>query len=584
MNKKNLIIFFSFLIGFFFQNKTAVTASNIKVSKLDKMINWNDSDNYLEARRTLSLAREINKEKRRRKELRDARLPEYEIQRIIQNERIADKNGMIVNENSKKNIQTENQNLDNENYDTDADDNTDNTYNTDNEIDNSEKLKENKKQSQTTNRIVSEVYRDNYGNNKIASLHEEDKDILIDLSIVPKTPAITTHNDTISSITNNYNDDFELSRMLQKAGENINNSQNFSIFAKEIAKIANKSLRTKETINTPKMAYTQNSNLNFADQTQQSISVNSNYLNEQKYQKNNNTNYKKTNVYNTKLHNIYAIAEQSVENKNNINKINNQKNNFNPYTNNSAKQLNNLNSMLAMTDNNNVVMSEKQMNAKNIGAPYPEKRNNKDRLNQYLPQNISQIAYDKNNKHLEPAVFEKNIIDQVISSIGTDKDNVQTVRALINKLGKIDIADDDGNTILMHAVAKKNQQLISMLLSEGANPNVFNKDGFTPMHLAASNGDNLSSYSLTTNGGDPNLADRNGNTPLMYAAKMCNGNTIKTMISLGGDPTFANKFTGKTAIDFAKENKDSSAVSLLTIVSKKNYGKRKPVNLNQQTL
>lgn len=566
MNKKNLTIFFSFLIVGFFQNKTAITESNIKVSKLDKMINWNDSDNYLEAKRTLSLAREINKEKRRKKELQDARVPEHEIQRIIQNERIANKNGVI----SKKNIQVENQNLDNENYDADTYDNNTNN-NIEHEISSSEKLKENKKQSQTTNRIISEVYSDN--NNKIASLNEKDEDVLIDLSIVPKTPTITTHHDTIDSISNNYDDDFELSRMLQKAGENINNSQNFSIFAKEIAKIANKSLRTKKTINTPEIIQKQNNG----------------DANEQKYQKNqrNDDNYKKTNVYNPKLHNIYAIAEQSVKNKNNSNKVNNQnnkKNNFSIYTNNSIKKSNNSSSMLAMTYDNDVTISEKQMNAKNIGAPYPEKRNNKDRLNQYLPQNISQIAYDKNNKHLEPAIFEKDIIDQVISSIDTDNNSTQTVRALINKLGKIDIVDDDGNTILMHAVAKKNQQLISMLLSEGANPNIFNKDGFTPMHLAASNGDNLSAYSLTTNGGDPNLVDKNGNTPLMYAAKMCDCNTIKTMISLGGDPTFINKFTGKTAIDFAKENEDNSAISLLTIANKKNYGKRKPIILNQQTL
>ena len=47
------------------------------------------------------------------------------------------------------------------------------------------------------------------------------------------------YND-IEGLSEQSYDDFELSRMIKKAGENARNPQHFAIFAKEVAKIANK--------------------------------------------------------------------------------------------------------------------------------------------------------------------------------------------------------------------------------------------------------------------------------------------------------------------------------------------------------
>ncbi len=204
-----------------------------------------------------------------------------------------------------------------------------------------------------------------------------------------------------------------------------------------------------------------------------------------------------------------------------------------------------------------------QIDAKNIGAPYPLAREDKNRLKQVLPQSIAQVSYDKNNRHLAPVVFENRVGEDIIKHFN-DPNSVEFVRTFINNVGNVDIEDDDGNTLLMHAVANKHQSMITMLLSDGANPNFKNKLGFTPMHLAASNGDNKAMHYLTIAGGNPNLRDNDGNTPFMYAAMMCNKETNKLMLDMGGDISMVNKLNkNKNILDYAYNNRDRSVQGFL---------------------
>lgn len=198
--------------------------------------------------------------------------------------------------------------------------------------------------------------------------------------------------------------------------------------------------------------------------------------------------------------------------------------------------------------------TEGQLIAKQIGAPRPVLRAKKSYNTQISPQNISQVKYDKNNQHLEPAMFQSQVINDVFANLGSNN-ATEIARALINQVGKVDIVDADGNSLLMHSVARKNQSLTSMLLSEGANANLLNKDGFSPLHLASTNGDDTALYYLMMAGGDPNLRDGDGNTSLMYAAMTCNKQTLQMMISMGADlqaVNFANK--NKSVLDYAAMN------------------------------
>ncbi len=516
-----ILFIFLFSVFTFFCKNSNVYAGKVKVSKLSGQIDWNSAENYAEAMKTMEIAREIDREKRRKKQLRDAGMSEDEIKKIIKNERMAREKGNI-------------------NVDAKSDDNSKNAGN--------ESILEDKK-----DKVIINDY-DTYGKKSSNDTSNNEESLTIDLSAVPEPPVVNT-NSEVKTYNSNYYDDFELDRMLQKVGENVNNSQNFAIFAKEVARIANKPV-VKESISVPKMiknVYNTNLEKNYE-------------LKRLSAEKNQN----KHNKDNLNKPNIYVIAKKINSDKKN--KIKNDYKKYYFYAINNDK-----NEELDVNDSN--TMSLKQLEAKNIGAPYPFKRDNKSHLNQYQPQNISQVYYDKNNKHLKPIVFEKHVVNQVINNLGADN-AVEIVRALINKFGKTDITDDDGNTILMHAVARKNKSLVSMLLSEGANPNFLNKEGFAPIHLAASNGDDFSVHSLIMSGANPNLVDKNGNTPLMYASKMCSINSIKMMIALGGDPLLKNKFNKKTAIDFAKENKNRSVISVLNKTNNKIYGKRKPIVLN----
>ena len=588
MNYKKLLTFLFFCAFFclgisFFHNAYA----GIEILKMNEIVDWDKASNYAEAKQIMQMAKEINHEKRRRKQLRDAGVPEEEIKKIIRNERIAKMNNNVLTQDKQKDKKI----LNNNNRADDNEEESDENVKNDSDRNNGNRME--KRDEEGNNTIINNY--DTYGsvekqNNQIhkrinfEDRNDDDNDV-IDLSIVPKVPTLEHRN--YPSI--NYNavqggyDDFELSRMLQKAGENANNPQHFAIFAKEVAKIANGKKKEKILPIPDIEEYIEDDDLyatlgrsgkHYATNRNKNRGVNYFYKN-----KNNNGRYKKDNNYKTNLHNLYATAQEEFEKKkNNVGEKNTSKKQIRyalgeDDKNNTDENI--VNQEIVLNTNR---ISKKQIDAKNLGAPHPTKRTDNNHLKQYQPQNISQIAYDKNNKHLQPVVFEKHIIDQVFDNLGSDN-AIPLARALINKFGKTDIADDDGNTLLMHAVARKNQSLIAMLLAEGASPNVLNKEGFAPIHLASSNGDNIAVHSLMMSGGNPNLMDNSGNTPLMYATKMCDSGSVKMMMALGGDPNIINKSTGKTAMDFAYENENPMMHELLESEAKKLNNKRKPINL-----
>ena len=573
MRKRN--IFILLLFTFITSGVINFSLADVEVSKLDGMVDWDRISNYAEAKKIMAIAEDINKEKRRKKQLKDAGVPDDEIRKIIRNERIAKTNGNRIVNNSFSNTSIEQNGI----------------INNDNEHE-----KENALEQQKNNDITSHYNgnsQDNdlqnvlindydvYGKNnrnvektQINTSNRSTDDRVIDLSVVPPIPVIKQDHTLIALNDVDGYDNFELTRMLKKAGENVNNPSNFAVFAKEVARIANKP--AKQTLSIPDIE-------EYIDDDEEDIDRE--YMQASANKKNKKYKYfykqksNAENMYGKKSKNFYAVAgtrqnlnkQNNKRNKNKKNMIKNQSKRSKFYANIDEDSY-------KLIDIDDDIASKKQIMAKNAGAPSPVKRSNENHLRQYQPQNIAQIAYDKNNKHLKPVVFERDLINKVIDDLGSEN-SVPLARALINKLGKTDIADEDGNTLLMHAVARGNQPLVAMLLSEGASPNALNKEGFAPIHLASSNGDDVAVYSLMMSGGNPNLPDNNGNTPLMYAAKMCDSNSIKMMMALGGDPTIVNNFTGRTAFDFAHENEKEDVAQYMKVTVQKLRGKRNPIQL-----
>ncbi len=690
-----ILVFFSEFVSFIDMQSRA----EVVVEKFDGMIDWDRASNYKETEQNLRIARGIYAERKRRKQLQDAHVSEVEIEKIIQKER-ADgiyENRLSDNAGDKNNKQIGSDRNANESDEkktdiAEQDDNysingvvfnrktgekiEDNVFDVKNrkskivtENDKTELSKEGSRQQKNDNQdeqIIAKSERNNTNSNLFSDNIEDDtadlnlykrstrRFINADrypqkqrddvLNVIPSIPVIKS-NDNRRSVSNDG--DFEISRMLRKADENVNNRENFVLFAKEVARIANTRTNRQSTsfldneqrenmkdihdFNSNFVAYmddadndtsiknfyiTNNDKHGSSVGTDMQSNFNVSNIHADSFKKTNNNDALKSNVA-KRLGNMYAttvgedkrISNKKADNKiDKVDKISASKNNDNMKKKNVKENKRNrrgvkkdidgfdkrnitndldeddFDSVLEDNKNdNNIVNNDslitKQIQAKNIGAPMPMQRQSSDKRTQYQPQNISQVSYDKNNKHLKPAVFESHVISQVFDNLGSPN-AIQIARALINEFGKTDFTDENGNTLLMHAIARRNQSLIAMLLSEGASPNQMNNEGFAPIHLAASNGDNVAMYSLMMGGADSNLRDKQGNTALMYASKTCNADTLKLMISLGGDPLIVNPITKKTAFDFAMENPDPSIITLLKVKKVSLLRNKQPVDLN----
>ena len=565
--KKKILIFFLFLNIYTFTQPPV--KAEVKIEKLDKVLNWDDADFYKDADVNIKLAQQIKKDRKRRIELKNKGYSNKEINRILKEE----KNSNSINKDNQAKISQPikhkddyTTNDDNATIEDDVDDEDEyvlirkkkkngkviNKKSKAYIIDDDE---ENVKQPQTQSNQRNEV-KIISGNPNINIKQQKNKQNNKkhnNFNIVPEIPKLPSESNVVRSASNEK--------------QSIDNKNKFAMLSHQLGKLAMQTGNQDDIEIVQKMAEKNAFNYNKNNTNNRIYTVNQEYADEYKVKTNDELNKK------VKVNNI----KKPVNN-------NNQKfsSRFYAYTRPDAKKIladmekHNRNKTtqqdddeIDITDDEKYTISSQQMDdieivknkytegqliAKQIGAPQPVFRTKKNYNTQISPQNIAQVKYSKDNKHLEPVMFQSQIINDVFANLGSDN-ATEIARALINQVGKVDVIDADGNSLLMHSIARKNQSLTSMLLSEGANPNLLNKDGFSPLHLASTNGDDTAIYYLMMAGGDPNLRDGDGNTSLMYASMTCNQQTLQMMISMGADLTavnFANK--NKSVLDYAKMN------------------------------
>ena len=566
--KKKLLIFFLLLNSTILYQLSA--KAEVKVEKLDKVLNWDDADFYKDADINIKLAQQIKKDRKRRIELKNKGYSSKEITRILKEE----KNSNSINKDNQAKISQPIKHKDD--YTTNDDNAT-----IEDEIDDEEEYvlirkkknkngkvinkknkayiidddEENVKQPQTQSNQRNEVkiISGNQNDSIKRTKNKKNNKKQNNFNIVPEIPKLPSESNVVRSASNEK--------------QNIDNKNKFAMLSHQLVKLAIQAGSQDDVEMVQKMAEKNAFNYN------ENNIDNRIYTNNQKYKdeyeiKTNDTLNKKFKVNNIKkpINNnnqksssrFYAYTRPDVKKiladmeQHNQNKTTQQDDDEIDITDDEKYTTSN-----QQTDDIEIVKNkytEGQLIAKQIGAPQPVFRTKKNYNTQISPQNISQVKYGKDNKHLEPVMFQSQIINDVFANLG--KDNATEIaRALINQVGKVDVIDADGNSLLMHSIARKNQSLTAMLLSEGANPNLLNKDGFSPLHLASTNGDDIAIYYLMMAGGDPNLRDGDGNTSLMYASMTCNQQTLQMMVSMGADLTavnFANK--NKSVLDYAKMN------------------------------
>ena len=105
---------------------------------------------------------------------------------------------------------------------------------------------------------------------------------------------------------------------------------------------------------------------------------------------------------------------------------------------------------------------------------------------------------------------------------------------------------------------------IQELILQGAYIDATNSFNETALIIAGWKSNDLDLIRLLVeSGADVNAMNGNGDTPTIDAAYLGKGEILRYLLDNGGNPAMANN-QGKTALDFARENNDETAISLLT--------------------
>lgn len=183
---------------------------------------------------------------------------------------------------------------------------------------------------------------------------------------------------------------------------------------------------------------------------------------------------------------------------------------------------------------------------------------------QMLPPNIAQRYYYENNTHLDPVIFQSDI-DGVIFTKIYNKNDIETFRALLDKISNINIQDHNGNSLLAYALTYGNHDAMMLLLQRGVNPDYSNDQGYSPLHLACVIGDETAVILLLEQGANVNMADATGTTPIMYAAATGNSFIVKKLLSYGANLDVIND-NYLSAYDFAFFSNQKEMAQYLTKV------------------
>lgn len=184
------------------------------------------------------------------------------------------------------------------------------------------------------------------------------------------------------------------------------------------------------------------------------------------------------------------------------------------------------------------------------------------------------------------------------SDIISSLDNPALIEALLEHGANPYTIDDTGTTILYHAVSCHHSATVKVLLEHHMNPNIHNsnsQNGETPLmradfdcarmlvaHGADVNARNNSGWTplsfpnslktcklLLDNGADVNAIDGDGRTILMSEVLFQANPTITQLLIEQGAKVAVKDRSGKTAVDYAKANKQKYVTHLLEAALKK---------------
>jgi ankyrin repeat protein len=117
-----------------------------------------------------------------------------------------------------------------------------------------------------------------------------------------------------------------------------------------------------------------------------------------------------------------------------------------------------------------------------------------------------------------------------------------------------------GETALHLSVKAHNDNWVGFLLNKGADTEIKDRNGNTALHDAALVGDPTAISYLTSMKARVNATNNNGETPLVLAVHRKDIEIVQLLIAAGADPNIQDTIAGKSALDYAKQDRRLGAI------------------------
>lgn len=191
------------------------------------------------------------------------------------------------------------------------------------------------------------------------------------------------------------------------------------------------------------------------------------------------------------------------------------------------------------------------------------KRRNIDRFARYdyAPPPIMDKFRTKDNRHIPTILTGFDKITILFNAI-MESDDISYFKSAYSQVGRPNIKNNKGDTILTYAILLQRHSITSSILSIGANPDQANDLGYTPLGIAIEIGDVSTLKALIDHNADIHYVDAFGRTYLMHAARTGFLPAVEMLISHGIDINAMDK-DGFTALSIAYRHKKDVIVKYL---------------------